>query len=133
MKKFSVSLKILTKKASVKELSRLSGLQLSASSQDMGELNGVGRPFVTTVGVFEVESSTGDLNAQIRRLLEKLDFAKLDDVRNKLSDVTMAVDICVFFSTVTCSLSILPEPAEILGRHNIAVDVSCYPTSESAS
>jgi hypothetical protein len=127
MKKISVSLLIITKQSSVKELAYLSGLQLSTSSHDIGNLSETGRPFTTTVGRFEIESNTGDLNAQIRRVLEKLDFVRLNDIRSKLSDLSLVMDIYVCFSTVNCTLNIAPEPFEILGKHHIAVEISCYP------
>jgi hypothetical protein len=130
MNKNSVSLLITTKQASVKELAHLSGLHLSSSSHDIGDLSGTGRPFTTTIGRFEIESNTGDLNTQIRRVLDGLDFVKLNDIRSKLSDLSLVLDIYVCFSTVNCTLNIAPEPFEILGKHHIAVEVSCYPTNE---
>jgi hypothetical protein len=130
MKRISVSLLIITKQASVKELAHLSGLQLSAFSHDIGDLSGTGRQFTTTVGRFEIESNTGDLNMQIRRVLEKLDFVKLNDIRSKLSDLSLVMDIYACFSAANCTLNIASEPFEILGKHNIAVEISCYPTNE---
>jgi hypothetical protein len=61
-------------------------------------------------------------------MLNALDFARLDAVRTQLLDASFVMDVCVFFDSVNCSLEIPPDLAEIVGRRNISISISCYPT-----
>lgn len=127
MRKFVVSLEIRTTQVSVKELVNLSGLQLSPSSHNAGDIGGDGRPFAMTVGVFEPEIETGDLNTLMQRMLDKLDFVQLKELRKKVSDATVVISIGVFFDTANCSFEISADHAALLGTSDIRTSISCYP------
>ena len=129
MQKFAVSLEITTTRASVKELINSTGLPLSASSHNIGDIGGDRRPFAMTVGVFEPEGEGSDLNSLMQRLIERLDFVRLRDLRTKLSDVTLLMSISVFFDTANCCVEISSKHAAVLGGNDILTTISCYPTS----
>jgi len=128
MKKSSASLQIRTREASVNELIQLTGLHLSSSSHEIGEIGGDGRPFKMTVGVFDSDNESIDMNSSVQNLLDRLSSLNFDDIRKKLPDVCITMSICVYFDTANVSLDILPNHANFLGQRNIVLNISCYPS-----
>ena len=87
--------------------------------------------FKETLGVFELEitSPSDDFDSSLQAALDKLEFVEFDALYENVPDVSIALDLCVFFDTVNCSVDFLEARIAQLARKPVSFQVSCYPTS----
>jgi hypothetical protein len=130
MKEITLSLQFISKAASISEIEEITKLEYLPCSRNVGDVGPNGIVYRETKAVFCEQTDTSDLFAMMDCMVHKIADIQFDSFRKIISGLSIVLDVCVFFDTMDCSVSIAPRHAEFFGRNNIDIDISCYPSTD---
>jgi hypothetical protein len=120
MKKFDISLVLMTKRGVKPDFFKSLGL-------DIRQLNNrsCGNEVLWRLDSGLPQNSS--LKQQFKALYRLIPFQKLDGIK----DIRAYLDIGMFFDTAMCSLQIPPDCLALLDNSGLTIEVTCYPCEES--
>jgi hypothetical protein len=133
MKTYIVNLYITSPDRKLDELSAIVGRESGVHSSEVGSFRGLpekGRRWDYTT--WKLESplpSESELSDHLQYIADESQTLQLDEIE-LLFDVTVELDIAVFFDTALATVKIDSHWTNFFGAKGIALEISCYPKWE---
>jgi hypothetical protein len=126
MKRFKVSLDIVSDSLTLSELAAKLGIEPSSGSHSKGDPRGVGEFRSTEWKLFSMLPDTADLEEHIKAIAVLFPPEALVNVLPEGCKVFM--DIGVFFDGWNCVVLISREMRLIINAYNAEIELNCYPS-----
>lgn len=132
MKEIRVSLLITTALLDLSTLSMRLGCEHSPGSHNKGvPRTGAQQPFDRTIWRLDSSApSSAPLTEHCESIASKLSATRLRDLGWLPPDAKIYVDIAVFFSDASCTVSIPSECIDLAKDYGAEIEVSCYPSEQ---
>jgi hypothetical protein len=119
MKKFDISLVLMTKRGVKLDFLKSQGLDIRQLNNKVG-----GNEVLWRLDSGLPQNSS--LKQQFKALYRLIPFQKLDGIK----DIHAYLDIGMFFDTPMCSLQLPPDSLALLDNSGLTIEVTCYPCKE---
>lgn len=134
MKKVEVALEIMTAELGVSEISSRLECPHSSGSYDKGSRHGNREPSPITVWRFDSQANhSASILDHFKDIVSRLPANILDKQRKAIKDMTIRINIAVYFDTAMCTVDLPSECVDIAKSYGSSVEVACYPTSFDSS
>ena len=136
MRKYLVSLEIITKDYSLHELEMLLNFNADSSSHSIGDIRGLGRGGLTFDStILKLHSritKTADIAEHLSNIHSLISENKVLDMKKIPANCSVLLNIGLLFDSFTCSFTIPPDHWRWMGENNISMDITYYPCSDDS-
>ena len=131
-KQFDVGLVVTSKSLSLSDLARRLGRQPQAGSHGKGTPRTYGTPWAYSVWRENSLDGSASLEEQCLQLVEAIPRACRGLVESNPEDVSVFLDIAVYFETAYASIKLRSKFLAKLATIGIDIDITAYPAGEAS-
>jgi hypothetical protein len=129
LKKYSVSIDVVSAEIRLDELNALLGNGATSGSHDVGDRRGQGTWDQTIWRWDSTAPESAPLDAHLESVASFLPGLKVDRLP---SECRVFCSIAVFFDTPMATVLLPPQLMQAIARHGVTIEVASYPCEEDA-